>query len=215
MEVEMLPHELYVPEGAGSGTPVLVLLHGRGSHRGDLFTLQRYAPTEWAVVAPDAPFPAAPWGYGAGYAWYQYLGRNRPEPESFRSSLAAVDRLLDALPLLLGAEPGPVALGGFSQGGTVSLGYALTRPGRVANALNLSGFLADHPDVHVTGAPGTRIFWGHGTQDANIPFELAVEGRGLLQGAGADLTALDYDIGHWIDPTEWSDAVAWLREGGL
>jgi phospholipase/carboxylesterase len=212
MEREILPHELYVPERVTDGTRVVVLLHGRGSHRGDLFSLQRYLPENWAVVAPDAPFPAEPWGYGPGYAWYRYMGRNVPEPESFQASLAAVDVLLDLLPRLLGATPGPVALGGFSQGGTVSLGYALTRPGRVAHTLNFSGFLADHPDVKVTGASvaGTRIFWGHGTQDPNIPFELAVEGRSMLAAAGADLTARDYEIGHWIDAAEWSDAVNWL-----
>lgn len=210
-----MEHELYVPSDAGDGVPVVILLHGRGAERTDLFGLRRHLPDEWAVVAPDAPFPAAPWGYGPGRAWYRYMGRNRPEAESFSRSLAAIDELLDDLPDILGRAPGPVALGGFSQGGTTSVGHALSRTGRVRHILNFSGFLADHPEVRATPetVEGTRFFWGHGTADPAIPFALGVEGRGLLEEAGADLTARDYGIGHWIDPQELADAVSWLTEG--
>jgi phospholipase/carboxylesterase len=210
---EILSHELYVAPKPGS--PVVVLLHGRGSHRGDLFTLRPQLPPGWSVVAPDAPFPAAPWGYGPGYAWYRFLGRNVPEPETFTTSLEALDALLDRLPAILGEAPRSIALGGFSQGGTMSVAYALTRPGRIQHALNFSGFLADHPDVAVTSetVAGTRFFWGHGRQDPNIPFALGVEGRERLRAAGANLEARDYDIGHWIDPVELADAVSWLETG--
>jgi phospholipase/carboxylesterase len=205
--------EVHVPSGADDGVPVLVLLHGRGSDRGDLFSLRHRLPADWAVIAPDAPFPGAPWGYGPGRAWYQFLGRNRPEPDSFERSLEAVEELLDALPRVLGVTPGPVALGGFSQGGTVSVAYALTRSSRGLQILNFSGFLADHPKVQAT--PGTvaghRFFWGHGTADPAIPFELALEGRAQLAAAGADLEARDYPIGHGIDPRELADAVEWLE----
>jgi phospholipase/carboxylesterase len=211
----VLDHEAYVPPRASEGVPVVILLHGRGAERTDLFTLRRHMPADWAVLAPDAPFPGAPWGYGPGYAWYQFMGRNRPEASSFQESLEALDRFVDALPELLGHTPGPVALGGFSQGGTMSVGYALSRPGRIPHVLNFSGFVADHPAVSVTGATvsGTRFFWGHGRSDPAIPFELAIEGRHLLTEAGADLEQRDYAIGHWIDPVELSDAVQWLERG--
>jgi phospholipase/carboxylesterase len=210
-----LPLEVSVPENAVRGVPVLILLHGRGSDRRDLFSLRSRLPAEWAIVTPDAPFPAAPWGYGPGRAWYRYLGRNRPEPESFERSLDALDTLLTQLPDVLGTEPGPIALGGFSQGGTMSIGHALTRPGRVPHIINFSGFLADHPLINVTAdtVEGTRFFWGHGTADPAIPFELAVEGRAQLMAAGADLEARDYPIGHGIDPRELEHAISWLRHG--
>lgn len=207
-----LEHELHVPADASDGVPVMILLHGRGADRKDLFGLRTHLPADWAVVAPDAPFPGAPWGYGPGRAWYRYMGRNRPDADSFSQSLSAIDGLLDALPEIVGHEPGDVVLGGFSQGGTVSLAHALSRPGRVQHIVNFSGFLADHPEVEATPATvaSTRIFWGHGTSDPAIAFALAVEGRGLLNAAGADIDARDYDIGHWIDPQELADMVGWL-----
>lgn len=210
-----LPLEVYVPAGAQDGVPVVVLLHGRGADRSDLFSLRRFLPPTWAVVAPDAPFPAAPWGYGPGRAWYRYLGGTTPEPESFEASLNAIERLLEELPATLGREPGAIALGGFSQGGTVSLAFALTHPDQALNVLNFSGFLADHPSVTASAEAvrNARIFWGHGTSDPAIPFAFAVAGREALRDAGADLQAHDYDMGHSISPEELADAVTWLNQG--
>lgn len=207
------PVEVFVPADAADGVPVVVLLHGRGADRSDLFGLRRFLPESWAVVAPDAPFPAAPWGYGPGRAWYQYLGRNRPEPESFRKSLDYIDDLITGLPDVLERRPGPVALGGFSQGGAVSMAYALSHDRNGLSVVNFSGFLADHPAVAATPetVAGARFFWGHGTADPAIPFELAIEGRALLERAGANLEAHDYPMGHGISPEELDDAVAWLR----
>lgn len=198
-------------EGDASGK-VAVLLHGRGADADDMLGLQRGLPASWTVVAPRAPFPAAPWGYGPGRAWYRYLGEDRPEPESFATSLAQLGEFLDGLPAALDHTPSQLVIGGFSQGGTVSLGYALSRAGAPA-VLNFSGFVADHPEVDAAraGELGTRVFWGHGTRDTSIPFSMAVDGRRALQAGGATLQAKDYAIGHWIDADELRDAVAWVE----
>lgn len=208
-----LQHLVRVPGGASDGAPVAVLLHGRGSHRGDLQGLRDGLPAGTILVTPEAPHPGAPWGYGPGWAWYRYAGEDRVEPETLRVSLEALDVFLDALPEVLSVAPGPIILGGFSQGGTTSLAYALTRPGRVAGVLNFSGFLVDDPSVPVTrdSVSGTPIFWGHGTGDPNIPFALAERGRQRLMEVGAGLDARDYRIGHWIDPHELADAREWME----
>jgi phospholipase/carboxylesterase len=215
----MLDYRIAGEDRLGEGGPVAVLLHGRGADETDLLGLARHLPGDWTIVTPRAPFSAAPWGYGPGWAWYRYLGRNRPEPDSFEQSVREVSALLGYLPGELGFAPERLVLGGFSQGGTVSVGHALAaaaghmgddapRAGRIAN---LSGFLADHPLVHAAPATvqGTRFFWGHGTADPSIPFALAAEGRAVLAAAGADLDARDYSIGHWIDPRELADLVSW------
>lgn len=209
----MIACDVIAPTEPADGT-VLVLLHGRGADRSDMRGLAAQLPRSWTIVVADAPHAAAPWGYGQGRAWYQYLGGTRPEPESFRASLAALDELLAGLPGLTGSVPRVTALGGFSQGGTLSLAYALTRPGRVTHTLNFSGFLPDHPDVHVGpgSARGLRIFWGHGFSDPNIPFSFAREGQERLRAAGAELEARDYPIGHWIDPLEIAHAVAFIGD---
>lgn len=209
----MLGCDLSRPPSAADGATVAVLLHGRGSHRGDLQALRPSLPESWTLVTPQAPHPGHPWGYGPGWAWYRYVEEDRVDPGSLKWSLGALERFLARLPQTLGFRPGRILLGGFSQGGTTSVAYALTRPGSVSGVLVFSGFLVDSPQVR-TDAPGaleTPIFWGHGTRDPAIPHRLAVKGRARLLEAGASLTARDYDIGHWIDPQEVSDAVAFAE----
>ena len=209
----MLRYEQAVPDDAKDGAPLVVLLHGRGSDRFDLISLAPHLAPGAVVVSPEAPFPGAPWGYGPGWAWYRFLGRNRPEPESFEAAQRALADFLAELPSHLPVRTGPLALGGFSQGGTMSTAYALRSPGAAPLVLNFSGFLADHPSVSATPETvrGTRFFGGHGTEDPSIPFALAVEGRAALRQAGADLEERDYPIGHGISPDEARDARAWLE----
>jgi phospholipase/carboxylesterase len=196
------------------GATVLVLLHGRGADASDMLQLGAALPADFALVAPRAPFDAAPWGYGPGRAWYRYVGEDRPEPVSFEDSQSQLTEWLAALPSELDFTPGGIVLGGFSQGGTMSVGQALRRPGEVPAAINFSGFLPNHPSVTVDArtVAGTRFFWGHGTRDPNIPFELGERGRAALRRAGADLTVWDGQIGHWIDPEELSAALEWARQ---
>jgi phospholipase/carboxylesterase len=199
----MLTYEIRKAKDNSDDAPLIVLMHGRGANRFDLVGLAEHLPENATLVFPEAPFSAAQWGYGAGSAWYRFMGRNRPEPESFSLAIDELEKLLRHF------NAPRVVLGGFSQGGTMSIGYALSHPGEIAGVLNFSGFLADHPRVIME--PGdTKFFWGHGTQDTSIPFELAIEGRAALNAAGATLESHDYDIGHWIDAIELTDATSWL-----
>lgn len=211
----MLSYQLTVPTHPVPDGPVAVLLHGRGSDEYDLAGLRDELPVR-AIVTPRAPFPGAPWGYGPGHAWYRFMGGRAPEPATLHTSLEQLDEFLGQLPKLLPFEPGPVILGGFSQGGTVALAYALTRPGAIRLVVNLSGFLPDHPDVIATpeSVRGTAIFWGHGRLDGSIPFAWAEAGWATLREAGADLTAHAYAAAHTITGAELHDLGAWIEARG-
>lgn len=211
--MDQLRHEIHVPQGARDGGPALVLLHGRGSHRHDLLGLADRMPHDTVLVTPEAPHPGGPWGYGPGWAWYRYLGEDRVETESLDISLDFLARFLARLESFLPWTPDRVVLGGFSQGGTTSLAYALRHPGSVAGVINLSGFLANGvlENAPKGAASRLRLFWGHGTADPNIPHTLAEEGRGRLREAGADLVSRDYAMGHGISPAEWMHATAWVQ----
>jgi phospholipase/carboxylesterase len=211
----MLHYESRIPEDVREGAPLVVLLHGRGSDEQDLLSLAPHLPAGAMVVAPRAPFPGAPWGYGPGWAWYRYIGEDRPEPESFAEAQRELADLVRALPALLPVRPGEVVVGGFSQGATMSLGLALRDPELLSRVLCFSGFLPSHLTVRATpeSVAGTRFFWGHGTRDGNIPFAMAEQGRAARRAAGAALETRDYPIGHWIAPEELADAVEWMGRG--
>ncbi len=208
----MLKYEQVVPAGVRDGAPLVVLLHGRGADRFDLLGLAPHVAPDAVVVTAEAPNSGLQWGYGPGWAWYQFLGGSAPEPESFEASQQALAAFLAALPAALPVRTGPLVLGGFSQGGTMSLGYALRNPGAAPLVLCLSGFLPQHPSVHVTPETvrGTRFFWGHGTMDPAIPFAMGEEGRAALRAAGAELETRDYTMGHGIDADEARDVRDWI-----
>jgi phospholipase/carboxylesterase len=207
----MLAFNRWLPEDARDGLPVLVLLHGRGSHRGDLLALRPHLPAGWGLVTPQGPHPGHPWGYGPGWAWYRYIADDRVDGPSLEQSLGELSAFVEELPTHLGVKPGRIAIGGFSQGGTMGLAWAL-RNGHDVPVLNFSGFLIDSPVVPTDAATvsQTRVFWGHGRRDPAIPFELAERGRARLREGGATLDARDYEIGHWIAPEEIADAMAAL-----
>jgi phospholipase/carboxylesterase len=195
------------------GGPVLVLLHGRGSDERDLFPLGRVLHPDATTVSVRAPFPAAPWGYGPGYAWYRFLGGTTPESESFAQGQDALGALIAALPSQLRRTNPRLILGGFSQGGTSALAFMMRNPGRVHAVMVFSGFLADHPSVAVTHerVRNTQIFWGHGTADSAVPYAAAEAGWQALRAAGAMLEARSYRaMSHTISEEEMRDAKAWL-----
>lgn len=205
-----LDFEHHVPAGAGDGAPVAVLLHGRGSHMGDLQSVRDGLPEGTVVVTPQAPHPGRSWGYGPGWAWYRYVAGDRLVAGTLETSLDRLHALLDRLDEILPLRPGPLFLGGFSQGGTTGLAYALRDPARLAGVLSFSGFLPADGIVDLDRAGELDVFWGHGVRDPNIPHALAERGRARLEAAGADVEARDYEIGHWIDPGELADAARWM-----
>lgn len=203
--------------------PLIVLLHGRGSNERDLLGLRPFLPPEATVVCPRAPHAGDRWGYGPGWAWYRFLGNRTPDVESFEESQALLEEFLRDLPALLPDPVGPLVLGGFSQGGVMSLAYAL-RGGssaskgervHVPHIVNLSGFLPEIPTVDLARArlENVRFFWGHGALDRQIPMEWAEVGRALLRDVAADLEAIDYEAGHTITREELTDLTRWLPTG--
>lgn len=209
-----LPLAYLIEAGSAEGA-ILVLLHGRGSDESDLLPLGRMLSPDATVVAPRAPFPAAPWGYGPGWAWYRFIAGTTPEPASFEAGQEKLAEFLRDLPAALGRPDAPLFVGGFSQGGTSSLAWALRHPGKAKGVVVFSGFVADHPSVRVTPetAGGQAIWWGHGTADAAIPFANAEAGWQALTQAGAALESHRFDgMGHTISRTATELAAQFLLE---
>lgn len=204
----------HLPEGVRDGAPLLILLHGRGSDEADLQGLVPFLSSNLVVVTPRAPFPGMPWGYGPGWAWYRYAGGTQVEDETLEESLRTLDGFWDELEGALPIRPGVRILGGFSQGGTTSLAWALTRPGKVQGVAVFSGFRVDSPLLEGSSqaARGLPVFWGHGQADGSIPFEFGAAGRRSLEEAGALVTAVDHPGGHTISADELAAFRSWMEE---
>lgn len=155
------------PPAERGGRPVLVLLHGYGSHEGDLFGLVPFLPPEFVVAAVRAPltppFPAP------GWSWFPIEGLHTRDATA---ATTAAGRFLEWLDEAVDASAS-VGLLGFSQGAVVALQALRLRPERVAFVVNLAGFVADGelPTDAALAQLRPPVFWGRGTHDEVIPAE--------------------------------------------
>jgi phospholipase/carboxylesterase len=128
---------------ADAEAPLVVLLHGRGSHEREIIGLVDLLPEGPAYAAVRAPIAE-----GGGYAWFANRGIGRPVPKSLRCTMDWFRDWLDAV-----APAGrPVVLIGFSGGAAFAGGLLLDEPARFAGAALLAGTLPF--DGGVPATPG-------------------------------------------------------------
>ncbi len=144
--------------------PVLVLLHGYGSHEGDLIGLADHLPGGLRLAAPRAPLAAGP-----GFAWAPLATPGLPDPAPVRAAADALLTWLDAaVPVAT-----PVALLGFSQGGLLTTQLLRTRPERFAAGVVLCGFslAGTEPGDAAVSDRRPPVLFAHGDADPVISAE--------------------------------------------
>ena len=131
-------HSLHRPAAAQIAEPwLLVLMHGVGSNEQDLFGLAPYIPETFHVVSLRAPYRMGP----NANAWFEFGvnpdGSRTIDEEQEIASRALVVQTVEALTRQLNVPASRVIVGGFSQGGIMSLSVLLTKPELVAGAMAL------------------------------------------------------------------------------
>ena len=189
------------PVAERAGKPLLVLLHGLGSHEGDLFQLSPYLPLDHVIASPRGPLTS-----GAGYSWFD-VAASRPAPLN-----QSADELAEWLATVRG-DASSVALLGFSQGGVLAL-QALRRHPDLIDAVVLLSAIADEtvdpgdPELEVLRPP---VFWGRGTTDDVVPSDQVAATREWLEEHTTLTERIYEDVGHWITDAELGDVHSFLR----
>ncbi|KAF7306470.1 hypothetical protein MIND_00438200 [Mycena indigotica] len=165
-------------------------------------------------------------------AWYDVRSFSPPAADDeaqMLESLAWLEGLIDN-EVAAGIALQRIVVGGFSQGGTMSLLLALVSKLRVRGVAVLSGRLplrdaqggySRAKELSVPQAASTPIFWGHGKADAVLTYTLALTSIEYLTseigvppstGGTTGLTFNAYEeLGHSISSQEIDDLVAWLQ----
>ena len=192
------------PERERAQRPLLVLMHGFGSHEGDLFAMSPGLP-----LAPVIASIRAPIAQGGGWAWFPFgVSAGEPNPVDVDDAARAIIAWLDGL------EYTSVSLLGFSQGAAMALQLLRHAPTRFAATVTLSGFVvgSEHPGDGELAAARPKVFWGRGTNDLVIP-STAIDRTALWLEGHADATTRIYEeLGHSISPEELRDFVGFLAE---
>lgn len=193
------------PKDDRAGRPLLVLLHGYGSHQDDLIGLAPSLPDEPVIASLRAPIAEA-----GGHAWFSHatFGDDGPATEYADASASAVLDWLDEQ-----ADAPSVGLLGFSQGGAMVLQLMRTDPARFAYGVQLSGYVVagDSPGDAELARIRPPVFWGRGTADAVIePKAVARTGAWLPEHASAEIRVYER-LAHGISPEELADVSAFVR----
>ena len=192
--------------------PMVVLLHGFGSHMGDLARLSTALDRKGYLYA----FPNAPIGVNLGFGMQGQAWASWPESAGDDETEETVAKLSDFFKEVIdqyGVEPGEVVLGGFSQGGMMTYRIGLPEPHLFAGLVALSSKVPD-PDKLVERLPASReqpIFIAHGSLDSMIPLEEGKQARQFLEAQGYAPEYREYEMGHEITQDVLADLVAWLR----
>ena len=196
-------------------------IHGLGdSNRGwlDVAGMMHQQMPHVKFVLPNAPTsPVTLNGGMAMPSWYDITSlddRANQPCAGIEESRAVVDALI-AAEVAAGIPLDRIVVGGFSQGGAMSLYAGLQYPGRLAGVLVMSGYLAAAEKFELApAAAATPVAHFHGSDDPTVKIEWARQGADLLKAAGvAEYTLTEYEpLGHSASMEEINDVVAWLMQ---
>ncbi|MEA3180959.1 MAG: phospholipase/carboxylesterase [Gammaproteobacteria bacterium] len=203
-------------------TGTVLWLHGLGADGHD------FAPIVPQLVTPDERplrfiFPHAPVrpvtvnGGAAMRAWYDILGFNRGIPQD-EVGIRASDEEVGALirrENQRGIATSRIVLGGFSQGGAISLFSGPRYPEKLAGIMGLSCYMLLEdalPTERTRANYQTPVFLAHGTQDPVVDVRRGTEAKQLLEAGGYPVEWHAYPMPHSVCPQEIVDIAAWLRK---
>jgi phospholipase/carboxylesterase len=201
------PEPVVVTRGPSSrDLPLVVLLHGRGSHEGEIIGLADQLPEGNVYAAVRAPIYE-----NGGFAWFANRGIGRPVPESLTATMAWFRGWLDPV----APTPRPVLLIGFSGGAAFAGGLLLSDPHRWTGTAVLYGTLPFDAGVPVTPGrlAGTHVLVAQGAADMVIPRELLDRTwRYLNEESGAEVSADRYSGGHGLTAPALDRLSRWVQE---
>jgi phospholipase/carboxylesterase len=215
MSSDSLLYTAHVPGGEGP-FPTVILLHGWGANAHDLIGLAPLLHAGRALVlCPQGPVTVPIGGGQQGHGWFQLVPGQPPDPDEFRSNVKRLQDFVALCQARYPIDPRAMAIGGFSQGGTMAYSLALSEPARYSGIMALSTYLPPllfEELPHLPEQEGLPVLVLHGTADPQIDVERARESREALRSFGVSLTYREFDMGHEIRPEALRVVVRWLEE---
>lgn len=181
--------------------PIVLLLHGLGSHERDLTGLVPYLPPSFAYASLRGIYR-----YVQGYAWLE-SDIDPAATEKIQTSAAAVETWL-------AQQTAPVVGAiGFSQGGILGLQLLRRDPHALDWIVQLSGapFPAAMPGDAALAEVKPPALWGHGGLDPLFDEDREQRVRDFMR----EHTALEEErrphLGHAVDEVELRAIAAFLQ----
>ena len=204
----------------GTGTRLLVLVHGYGADEHDLAPLVPHLDPagDFFAVCPRGPHSVM--GFGAG--WYERRDDGTVDPAMFLASVDALDAAIDKACADHQLDRSAAVVIGFSQGCAMTLASALRTPAatRPAAIACLSGMLTELDGLDyvfqdpAADEPMPEILIHHGSQDPVVNIDRGRAIRDTLAAHGVEHTYREYPMQHEISMASIQDLRDWLANPG-
>jgi phospholipase/carboxylesterase len=203
--------------GSAENPPTLLLLHGFASYQNYLFELTEGFDPRLEIVSVQAPIRMGPGAYRWFYFdYYETIARRPSEGPTINlseeaTSLTTLTKFLDGF--RTERRPKKLYLLGHSQGGTMALSAALTRPELISGCAEISGRILSRAFSNVASKEaiaGLPFFIGHGVDNPIVPIAIGRATGQRLRDLQASLCYREYPLGHEITPEVLSDMSDWL-----
>lgn len=167
------------------------------------------APTQPVTMNMGMPMPS----------WYDIVGldeRSNEKCAGIDASIATLHSILRTEHETTGLPYSRMVLGGFSQGGALSLftGLSLPTKEKLAGIVLMSGYLPGAGQFKLTpGLESTPVMHCHGTADPLVRFDMATKSKERVTGLGVtDYTLKSYaGMQHTVLPKEINDVLDFLK----
>ena len=194
----------FVPGSAGSGAPVLLLLHGTGGDENSLLDFGR-------SVYPGAPL-LSPRGQVLEQGMPRFFRRLAEgvfdEPDLIHCTHELAD-FVGAAATRYGFDPRRVVAFGYSNGANIAAATLLLRPGTLAGAVLLRAMTPLKP-AHPPDLAGVPVLLAAGRHDPLVPASNIETLAAMLRDAGASATLRWSEAGHQLTAPEIEEARRWL-----
>ncbi len=211
-----LNYQLRQPKKNIENPPLLLMLHGYGSNKEDLFSFAEELPDELLVISAQAPLSL---GFGS-YAWYTIHfdtndSRKFSDIPEAKIAISKINQFIEEIIHKYKVNTNNIFLFGFSQGTILSTAFALNNPDKINHVIALSGYInLDLLDEGYNQNSFTNLdfFVSHGSADQVIPVDWARKTPGFLDALDIKNTYQEYPVGHGVAPQNFYDLHKWIKE---
>ncbi len=206
---------LHRPAEPASAEPwLLILLHGVGSDEANMFSLAPHVPPQFHVLSLRGPIALDT----QSHAWFQV--QFTPTGPLIHEAQEAASRVLLAevvasAAMQLGIPAQRVVVGGFSQGGIMSLSLLLTQPQLMQAAMVMHSRLLEQVEPLIAAPErleGRQVWVSQGLADQVMPPARGQYIRERLESLPVGLRYAEFASGHSITAAELDESMNWLRE---
>lgn len=205
-EIGGLYGQFAAPASGETPQQLVILLHGWGADGADLIDLAQplgqFLPKA-AFFTPDAPHPCS--ANPLGREWFDLTDRSKMNQNALAAT-NAVHTVLDAASSELEIQHAQILLGGFSQGGMMSLLGGLSYHSALAGIVSIAGAVLAEDAIPEAADRATPVLMIHGDADVVVPFQALDIGLTILNSKGYKTERLSCSgVGHGISPEAVQD----------